>query len=774
MAEYILKFNEDCCPDNKVNYVNSWIFTAKPSSGAVITSIENTIFAGNVTDYIRIIGENLVDEHGDINGVLQVNTQCLDWCELSFWNNLFPVQIGGFGLVVPTPQRVLAFAGGNCVIGRGNQLIRVAPFALPLGQKVKIQLMGGIGNVRFVRIENPKVLAANAKILIEAPDFRPEMKKLAPNQVNAGIFTVDRDLGQGNHIVEVEATGIGRSLLTYTDEAGCFYVMAIDVKPNLCDEGDTISKEIDLEEGGRKGNVYKEDEIDQNDSDFDKEHAGFCHNCDLGVNDPNNPVAGNPFGEEIVQASLPIGVPYSTSTTEDFELIDNGNLGAGNVYQNDDFVRGTRSLDLEVLNGAGPVGLNKDFPVKMANIHEIKVGESKEIEMPNIGGRTRLTWQGDILQWKTNPNAIGGAKARGAGWDEESFGPTWSRFGGPEDNIISVRRAGGNKMRITCNHPTNFLPSTVHFIPRQDEASSYGGPIPTVPKELEVNYTANGAIAKFTSKSSGNTSYIHAKEMNGGVPKVSMTNADFFVGVRCFCPDLDLDMDLPKIYRAGDEIPVKVQTNPVDAIAYLPKNRRHFLTKESVVNYGTYASRNIMCEPSTDGIAPTVDADGSKNFKICEMGPEGTIVWKPIQFFFTHATRESTPLDIHSPSHEVFDEELHTDGEYYKYKDDNAASYIEHTPSIDAPFPCYSQQGNTVQTRGTWCISNAVLKAEFPKELPVVKSNISGKPRALKGQDSLTVIDLQLDEMMPKIDKIKKRATIRIDRGDQQQHGIRG
>ena len=123
--------------------------------------------------------------------------------------------------------------------------------------------MGGIGNVRFVRIENPKVLAANAKILIEAPDFRPEMKKLAPNQVNAGIFTVDRDLGQGNHIVEVEATGIGRSLLTYTDEAGCFYVMAIDVKPNLCDEGDTISKEIVLEEGGRKGNVYKEDEIDQ-------------------------------------------------------------------------------------------------------------------------------------------------------------------------------------------------------------------------------------------------------------------------------------------------------------------------------------------------------------------------------------------------------------------------------------------------------------------------------------------------------------------------------
>ena len=48
----------------------------------------------------------------------------------------------------------------------------------------------------------------------------------------------------------------------------------------------------------------------------------------------------------------------------------------------------------------------------------------------------------------------------------------------------------------------------------------------------------------------------------------------------------------------------------------------------------------ILCEPSTDGIAPTVDADGSKNFKICEMGPEGTIVWKPIQFFFTHATRE--------------------------------------------------------------------------------------------------------------------------------------
>ena len=84
MAEYILKFNEECCPANKVNYVNSFTFTPNVGTGATITSLENTIFAGNVTDYVRIIGNNVVDDSGNINGTLDVNIQCLDWCELFF------------------------------------------------------------------------------------------------------------------------------------------------------------------------------------------------------------------------------------------------------------------------------------------------------------------------------------------------------------------------------------------------------------------------------------------------------------------------------------------------------------------------------------------------------------------------------------------------------------------------------------------------------------------------------------------------------------------
>ena len=63
MAKYLLKFNENCCPPNKVNYVNSFSFTPAGGSGAVIFSIENTVFAGNVTDYVVINGINLVDEN---------------------------------------------------------------------------------------------------------------------------------------------------------------------------------------------------------------------------------------------------------------------------------------------------------------------------------------------------------------------------------------------------------------------------------------------------------------------------------------------------------------------------------------------------------------------------------------------------------------------------------------------------------------------------------------------------------------------------------------
>ena len=783
MAEYILKFNEECCPANKVNYVNSFTFTPNVGTGATITSLENTIFAGNVTDYVRIIGNNVVDDSGNINGTLDVNIQCLDWCELSFWNNLFPVQIGGFALVIPTPARVLAFAGGNCIIGRGNQLVRVAPMALPLGEKVKIQLMGGVGNVRFVRAENSKILKTNNPVLIENFDFRPEMKTLAPQQVQSGDFVVDRDLGEGFHISEIEAVGIGRSLVTFTDEAGCFYIMAIDVKPNLCnevpDQGEEIEEETDAESGDkRKGNVYKEIENNSNDGDFDETHqsgltadTAFCHDCEL------NGVAGGE--EEVKLGTLPLAIPVPNTTTQGFEAINS-------VYKNNEFVHGTRSLDLKTIKDQN-VDLSDNFPVKMAAIHEMHVGEKKKITMPNIGGKTRLNWEGDVIQWEKNNN--GGA--RGAGWSEENFGPIWSRFDGVEDSMVSTRRVRNNQIEVTCNQPTNFLPTAIHFYPRQDEATSLGGPIPVVPKEFIVNNTEAGAVAKYQSNSTGNIKYLHAIDMQRGV---SMTNSDFFVGVKCFCPDIEFDIDFnpnaPILHEAGgdrgitDELDIKIKTIPNEVnmvnggtlLTYLPKNRRHFLTEESIVGMGKFPARNIICEPSKDGIAPTVDADGSKKFKICNMSRDGTLVWKPLQLFFTHTTNQASPLNIHSPSHEVFQEEVYTDGEFIEYDNNNSYSYLNHSPTANASFPCYEEQGNTVQTRGTWCISNAILKARFPKDLPVIKSNISGKPRALKGgNSSMTVLDLDISDMNPLvvgIQKLDKKSTLRIEEGGG--GGIRG
>jgi hypothetical protein len=774
MAKYLLKFNENCCPPNKVNYVTSFTFTPSSGSGASISSIENTIFAGNVTDYVVINGVNLVDGNGDINGDLVVEIQCLDWCKLSFWNNLFPVQIGGFGLAIPSPEKILAVAGGNCITGAGNRLVNILPFAVPLGEDIKIQLFGGVGNVRFARTDNRNIASVNSPIFVEAGNFRPEMKTLAPNQVAAGDFVLDRDLGQGGHIVTIKAEGIGKTLVTFTDEAGCFYVMGIHVKPNLCEHNATGKSTVGESEDGtddtgavvdsRKGNVYYEGEkYNGNDEDLDKEHGGFCHDCGL---------TGD---EEEVNGDLPMSLPVDGTTTNGFTKL-------GNIYDNDDFVRGTRSLDLGQYKEVAPKGSN--MPIKPSRIYELRVGESMEIDLPDIGGKTHLSWDADVIQWSENID--GNGTARGAGWSEESFGPTWSRFNSPESNIVSTRRVGRDKMKFTCHQPTNFLPTTVHVSPRQEEASSFGGPIPKIPKKIIVNDTEAGAIAKYTSHATGSTKFVHAQEE--AAERVSMTNSDFFVGVRCFCPEVTVDIDnLQSIYEAGDEIILKtdIEGAKIDlgdgktAIALLPKNRRIFLTKESVGGMGKFKESNPITNPAQDDIAPTVgpEPDALKSFKIQVLAPNGTMVWMPIQVFISHTTAEATPLDIHKPSFDRFNEEVHGEpDEFYYQSDENAASKQVHAPSILAQdLVCYQDQGNTIQTRGTWCISNANLIAKFPKPLPVIKSNIDGEAKALRGtENQLLLKDIRADKMLLDIKKIKKKSNMVISTDGVGGPGIRG
>ena len=764
MAKYLLKFNENCCPPNKVNYVNSFSFTPAGGSGAVIFSIENTVFAGNVTDYVVINGINLVDENGDINGNLVVDIQCLDWCKLSFWNNLFPVQVGGFGLAIPSPEKLVAVAGGNCITGQGNNVINVLPFAIPLGQNVQIQLFGGIGNVRFARTDNRNIAKVSAPVLVEAQNFRPEMKTLAPNQVAAGDFIIDRDLGQGNHIVNINAVGIGKTLVTFTDEAGCFYVMGVHVKPNLCDHTPTVGGQLNETQDGtndagepvdsRKENVYKEGEkYNGNDEDLDMEHGAFCHDCGL---------TGN---EEVQNGSLPISLPVDGTTTDGFTKL-------GNIYHKEDFVRGTRSLDLEQykeLNGNGKGGSN--LPIKPSKIYELRVGESMEIDLPDIGGKTHLSWDADVIQWSENEDA---GVARGAGWSEDSFGPTWSRFNSPEGNIVSARKSGKDKIRLTCNQPTNFLPTTIHVSPRQEEASSFGGAIPKNPKTIAINDTEEGAIAKYTSYSTGNTKYVHAEKMG---QQVSMTNSDFFVGLRCFCPEITAKIeDLQSIYGPNDELLVstELESGEIDlgdgqkAIALLPKNRRHFLTKDDIggPKGGKLEESNPMTDPAVDGIAPTVSEDGRKVFKVKVLAPNGTLVWMPIQLFVTHTTDQATPLDIHKPSFDRFDDELHPDPDDFYYSSDiNSASQLKHSPTIMADsLACYTHQGNTIQTRGTWCISNFNLMAKFPKPLPVIKSNVTGGAKALKStNDEMMLKDLNVGDMVVKVKKLNKKSNFQIE-----------
>jgi len=730
--DYIFRFNEHCCPFGKVNYVNSFVFTPNGGTGASITSIENTIYAGNVTEYILIKGTNVVDEFGELNGDLTVDIQCLDWCKLSFWNNLFPVQVNGFGLGIASTTTVLAVAGGNCLIGAGNRLVQLRGDAVPLGKKIQVQLFGGIGAVRFANVDDRKIIGLDKFVAFEDANFRPEMRALAPNQVEDGDFIVDRDLGQGAHIFNLEAVGIGTTKVTFTDESGCFYLMAFDVKPNLCDPQNGTLPDVDQEPTKNIG-------VDGNDADYqEKVHNGFC-DCD-------------PEHGESQKASTPSTYPIGQE--EGFSKLED-------LYDQDDFVHGTRHVDLEEMENLGGGG---DFPVKPGKIWKLQVGEEIEVKIPNIGGKRKVDWEITTLQWKDG----GAGGAYGEGWDNSSFGPAFSQFASPEDAIVKAQVRGKgdkSKVKVSCLAPTNNLPTTLHLYPKDKDITALGGPIPKKSKEVSVTNDPANAIASYKSKSTGNTSYLKAEEGDG----ISMTQPDFFVGVECTCPEIDVKItDLKSIYSAGDEIEMEAVPAGDGNLAILPKKARMFVTKEGIISEGNLEWANPLLPQDQANTQPK-----EFKFKFATIKPNGTLVWSTLQIFYTNASKDVTPLNKHDPAEKAFPDQVMKEVEFFKEIDGNTKTFLKHTPAEDC-FECFQEQGNTIQPRGTWCINNATVIAKFPKKLPAIKTN-SGQARALRDEKTLILpsIDLDMGDMVLKVKKLKKRSSFNIQ-GPNGSLGIRG
>lgn len=717
--EYIFRFNEHCCPFGKVNYVTSWVFTPNGGTGASITSIENTIYAGNVTEYILIKGTNVVDEFGELNGTLVVDIQCLDWCKLSFWNNLFPVQVNGFGLGIASTTTVLAVAGGNCLVGAGNKLVQLRGDAIPLGKKLMVQLFGGVGAVRFARVDNRQVVKVDKFVAFEDANFRPEMRNMAPIQVANGDFVVDRDLGQGSHIFTLEAVGIGTTKVTFTDESGCFYLMAFDVKPNLCDPNVGVLPDVDQEPAKNVG-------MDGNDQDYqDKVHGGFC-DCDIESGESQQGSA---------PATYPIGQEEGFSKLQD-------------LYSQEEFVHGTRHVDLDEMKNLGGDG---NFPIKPGKIWKMQVGEEVEIAIPNIGGERRVDWEVTTLQWKE-----GGSEAYGEGWDSNSFGPSFSQFASPEDAIVKARVGGKgarSKIKVSCLAPTNNLPTAIHLYPKDKDITGLGGPIPKKPKEVTVSNDPANAIASYKSHSTGNTTYLKAETKD----EVSMTQPDFFVGVECYCPEVDIEVkDLKSIYSAGDQIEMEAVLVGDGDLAVLPKKARMFVTEEGIISKGNLDWANPLLSPEDAAAEPK-----ETTFKFATIKSNGSLVWSTIQLFHTNASKDVTPLNKHDPAEKAFPEQVMKEIEWFKDLDGNTKTYLKHVPAGEC-FDCWNDQGNTIQTRGTWCINNTTVIAKFPKKIPAIKT-ASSSARALRDGNTLLIPDLKVEDMVVKIKKLKKRSTFRIE-----------
>lgn len=735
MAEYIFRFNQNCCPAGKINFVTSYSFTASVGSGAVINSVENTVYGGNVTEFILIKGTNVVNGAGEIDGSLEVDIQCLDWCTLSFLNNLFPVQVNGFGLAIQSLTTVVAVAGGNCLIGAGNRFVQLKADAVPLNKKIKVQLMGGMGNIRFARTDDQNVVKLDKFIAFEDANYRPEMKTLGIGQVDGGDYVVDRDLGAGAHIFELEAVGIGTTKVTFSDEAGCFYIMAFDVKPNLCDPQLPQMPAVPDDPG--TVNVATENgDMFGNDEAFQIEHGDYC-NCDTNAGDSQ-------------AADAQISYPFDAEPG--FNKIKN-------LYDQDDFIHGTRHADLDAVSNMAD---NTQLPIKPAKIIRLKVGEEWEMNLPNIGGKREVNWDVQTLQWKAGGGRAAGSK--GEGWGDDVFGPAFSNVEGPEENIVKagVRNAGGggpaNILKVSCVAPTNHLTTTLHLKLKERDISSLGGPIPKAPKTISVSNDANGAIASYRSYSSGNTTYLKATEGVG----VSMTQPDFFMGVQCFCPELDINLlGNQGLYEDGDTVEFEVN-GPGQQL--LPKTKRLYVTKESVIGEGALDWANPIQKPENDNLNPD-----DQKFRFAELDNDGVLVWSTIQLIYTNSSQASDAVNRHLVTENAFFTQFLDKNDFFTDIDDNTKTYLNHIPDEGA-FQCFEQQGVTVQPRGTWCINNQNIIAKFPKKIPAIKSNKDGKAKALQsGGATLLLPDIEVKN----VKKLKKRSSYNIE-SDPGGSGIRG
>jgi hypothetical protein len=691
MAEFFLRLAEDPCGSNfSVNQsrkLTEWTFAG--TNGATITHLEM-----HQAPWLWAEGENLRATDGTLNGTLSLKFQCFDAFKDVNVNRLSAIQIDGYALGINSWNYTSTPNAKNV---KNNNIEKT--FYLPLGEEIKIQLVGGYESWRFARSSNSDVIKLNKNFSIADAKNKPQLKNAnnTSEMINRGIISVDHRLGSSPHIYTLTANKLGSSSITFQDQANGIYYLNIEVLPNLCTKSISIDADI-------FGNPFTKDRGNYNvlpignDSDFNVEHSSPCH-CDTS-NEPDH------------RGTVGITVP-------DKDAIPMGAEVKRNIYDNEKFIMGTRSIDIDNIHK-----LNEDdLPIKPAYIYDLYVGEDGYINIPeSLGDEYEVSI---IEKEQENINVFG------AGWGANNTGPIWAAKNS-ESSIVSVL---GKK--ITCKAPTNNLPVLLHF-KTKNPSSSIVRPLPARHKKIELTSDHSNALLTYTQHN-GDQSSIKAVYVNED-EKIHMTNSDFFIAVRCFCENIDLQIE-----ESGKSSgSIEHQEFTISANGNILDNARQFyFDRDSVKGLGSQGGSNIIANPNTDGISNEVGK--TMKFQIATADKGKSIVYQEIVSFFTHTSNDSDPSNIHKPAFEAFNDQIFEDGAFWMDLDENSKGEFKHNPSSFEYFPCWQKQGNTVQPRGTWCIHNQKFKLAATKpKLPVVSE--SGEVFTLKDSDSESFIVLTEEE----------------------------
>jgi hypothetical protein len=675
MEEFLIRINQDPCglgfQGRVMPALKEWSFTPYPSSAAQMTHLENTAQGVN-RNFLLAVGKNLINENGEINGTLQLKFQCLDMLKDRSFNRLTAIQIEGYPLGLGVgkesglpPQFVT------------NLNSKSTFYNIPVGKKIKIQLMGGFGNVRYANTSDSRIVKINKSVQFEEFNYQPQLKNLnnTSYQINKGSFIVDRGLGEGNHIFTIEALSVGEAAIIFRDMVGSRHYLHISANANLCQDEIAIVDEDDniyTNNLNNRGNYNVEPIL--NDLDFEKSIGNYC-NCSTAAGDNSN-------------GSMNISVPSPQS-----EIMSINHVGK--IYDNEKFIRGTRSLDFENLEKLD----EKNIPIAPAKIFDLYVGETVRVRLPR---RAKTQYNVTVL----NKENLDG-KAVGAGWGEYNTGPAWSAL--KEDSQIVDYDI--NSGRITCKGPTNFLPAILHFQPRANNYNSVIGAIPAQEKEIFTSNDPADAILSF-ERHDGSKSYLKTRTLNGGIDTITMTNSDFFIGIRCFCEDKDFFIDESTVSE-GDTFEVYAGGE------LLPKAQKYFFDKDSINNQGRAGKSNIIQNPNQDLTDPI--KNGRKQFRIATIDKEKIVAFQEISMFLVDAPEGAKGNNIHKPAFRRFDNEFFIEGDFWNNLNIKDREGFNHSIKTgDEIFPCWKEQGNTIQPRGTWCIDKKSFTFYSKSEIPVV------------------------------------------------------